>query len=309
MNTSAACSIVNDYRDGRWRGSDRSRDWCAELESGKILLFDGVPFDLPAEDCEFLLSQKQAESRFHKNISYRPTSDMLRGIAGDSPDRERMQDVMRRYSKQVVAFVTRFLAPYAGDLQLDYASFRPLEEKNRDLVLHKRNDLLHVDAFPTRPTKGARILRVFTNINPALDRVWNTGEPFHLMAPKLVESADLRRFARPLLGNRIANALQTGGNRMGLPVPNRSKYDRFMLHFHDWLKENAEFQSTSPKVRTDFSPGCTWLVYTDGVPHAVLSGQYVLEQTFIIPQRALVAPERSPLRVLDAISGTSMSAT
>ena len=307
MNTSAACSGVTDYTRAGWTGANRSREWCAELESGKILLFDGVPFDLPAGDCEFLLSQKQTESRFHKNISFRPANDVLRGIANDSPDRARMQDVMRRYSKQVVAFVMSFLRPYAKDFQLDYASFRPLEEKSRDLALHKRNDLLHVDAFPTRPTRGARILRVFTNINPSVDRVWLTGQPFHVMAPELAPSAGLQRFANPPLMEKIAGAVQGLGYKMGLPLPNRSRYDRFMLHFHHWLKENTDFQQNSPKVRSDISPGCTWLVYTDGVPHAVLSGQYVLEQTFIIPQRALVAAEVSPLQVLERICNCSMS--
>lgn len=307
MNTSPACSIVNDYTTHGWTGADRARDWCRELEGGKMLLFAGAPFDLPAADCEFLLSQKQAESRFHKNISYRPTKNILRGIANESPDRAKMQEVMGRYSKNVVDFVKRFLAPYAKDFQLDYASFRPLEEKSRDLALHKRNDLLHVDAFPTRPTRGARILRVFTNINPAVDRVWVTGEPFHEMAPKLAKPAGAERFANPSLSERISGTLQSAGHRLGLPLPNRSRYDRFMLHFHDWLKENSEFQSNSPKIRTDFSPGCTWLVYTDGVPHAVLSGQYVLEQTFIIPQRALVAADLSPLQVLERVCNTSMS--
>ncbi|HEY3927150.1 MAG TPA: Kdo hydroxylase family protein [Candidatus Koribacter sp.] len=307
INTSAACSIVTDYTRSGWSAGDRSRECCAEVESGKILLFDGVPFELPTADCEFLLSQKQAESRFHKNISFRPANDVLRGIAGDSPDRARMQDVMRRYSKQVVEFVTSFLAPYAKDFQLDYASFRPLEEKSRDLALHKRNDLLHVDAFPTRPTRGARILRVFTNINPSVDRVWFTGPPFHIMAPRIAPSAGVRRFANPPLTERIAGAAQSLGHKLGLPLPNRSRYDRFMLHFHDWLKESSDFQQNSPKVRTDISPGCTWLVYTDGVPHAVLSGQYVLEQTFIIPQRALVAADVSPLQVLERICNRSMS--
>jgi hypothetical protein len=307
MNTSPACSIVRDYSQRGWTAENRSREWCAELESGKILLFDGVPFDLSNADREFLLSQKQTESRFHKNISYRPTKDILRGIANESPDRAHMQEVMSRYSKHVVEFVTPFLAPYAKDFQLDYASFRPLEEKNRDLALHKRNDLMHVDAFPTRPTRGARILRVFTNINPSVDRVWITGEPFHEMAPKLAKPAGANRFANPPLTGRITAAVQSAGHKLGLPLPNRSRYDRFMLHFHDWLKENSDFQANSPKVRTDFSPGCTWLVYTDGVPHAVLSGQYVLEQTFIIPQRALVAADVSPLQVLERVCNTSMS--
>jgi hypothetical protein len=127
------------------------------------------------------------------------------------------------------------------------------------------------------------------------------------MAPRLAKSAGVERFANPGTAEKLSLALQRAGHTLGLPFPNRSRYDRFMLHFHDWLKENEDFQKNSPKIQTDFAPGSTWMVYTDGVPHAVLSGQYVLEQTFIIPQRALVVPERSPLQVLEQISNASLS--
>ncbi|MGH9637734.1 MAG: Kdo hydroxylase family protein, partial [Candidatus Angelobacter sp.] len=125
---------------------------CDQLERGKVLFFSHVPFDFPDADREFLLSQKQTGSRFHKNISYRPAKDLLKGVDENSPDRERMNAIMRDFSASVTKFVSQFLAPYAGKMKLDFASFRPLEEQGRDLSLHKRNDLLHVDAFPSRPT-------------------------------------------------------------------------------------------------------------------------------------------------------------
>jgi len=48
------------------------------------------------------------------------------------------------------------------------------------------------------------------------------------------------------------------------------------------------------------------MVYTDGVPHAVLSGQYALEQTFIVPAQALVSPQAAPVTVLEALTGKQM---
>ena len=89
-----------------------------------------------------------------------------------------MLDVMRRYSTSVDAFLEKFLAPYRRRWRLDYASFRPLEEKGRDLPLRHRNDLLHTDAFPTRPTRGWRILRFFHNIHPSCTRDWIVSEAF-----------------------------------------------------------------------------------------------------------------------------------
>jgi hypothetical protein len=83
----------------------------------------------------------------------------------------------------------------------------------------------------------------------------------------------------------------------------RTPYDVFMLRFHDFLKENSRFQAECPKVRLEFPPLATWMVFTDGVAHAVMSGQYALEQTFLIPAGALLAPDQAPYRVLEKIAG------
>jgi hypothetical protein len=267
---------------------------CDQLERGKVLFFSHVPFEFRDADREFLLSQKQTGSRFHKNISYRPAKDLLKGVDENSPDRERMNGIMRDFSAAVTKFISQFLAPYAGKFKLDFASFRPLEEQGRDLSLHKRNDLLHVDAFPSRPTHGARILRVFANINPSVGRVWNVGEPFHDFLPKLMQK---QRVGPSNSG--LGRALAHMASKIGLPVPDRAPYDEFMLYLHDWLKENSDFQKNSPKQELVFPPGSAWMVYTDGVPHAAMSGQYALEQTFIIPREALVTPQVAPCQVLE----------
>ena len=299
---------VNDYGEGGWKSTPDarglSRHYCEELERGAILSFPVPPFRLPAEDVKFLLGFKPADSRLHKNISYRPESDVLRGFAEDGNE-SRVHDIMRRYAAEVKRFVEQFLQPYSGRLQMDYASFRPLEEEGRDLSLHKRNDLLHVDAFPSRPTRGARILRVFTNVNPSKERNWVIGERFPELAQHFANAAGLPKYANQ---SRAWSSLKRGLGRAGLPFPDRAPYDEFMLHFHDWLKENNEFQQASEsKEQIAFPPMATWLVYTDGVPHAALSGQFAMEQTFIVPVEALVAPDASPIRVLEAMTGRAMS--
>lgn len=302
---------VSDFAfPGGWaRGSDgsaRGRECCAALEDGHVLYFDECPFDFPAADREFLLSQRQSESRLHKNVSYRPRQDVLRGAAGSGPDVTRLHEIMRRYSNSVTAFLGSLLPPYAGKWTLDYASFRPEEEQGRDLPVHKRNDLLHVDAFPTRPMHGRRILRCFTNINPTTPRVWNTTDGFPALAGKYASDAGLADFAAkgsprtPAMVRAIKKAF-------GMKAVDHSAYDRFMLHFHDYLKEKTEFQANCPKVRIEFPPGSVWICYTDSVPHAVLSGQYALEQTFIIPLDALVTPEKAPIRVLEKLAGKPMA--
>jgi hypothetical protein len=292
------------YPRGFSAGSqERSRWYCEQLEANRILYFSHPPFEFSDADREFLISQKRADSAVHKNVSYRPAENKVRGIEGSPEMMERLTGVMRNYSSQVVNFVRQFLAPYDGGYKLDFASFRPLEEEGRALPIHKRNDLLHVDAFPTRPTHGGRILRVFTNIHPTKPRVWNVGENFPELVDHLAQDAGLTRFAASGDTTRWAAIPRA----FGAPIPHRSAYDRFMLRFHDYLKENSAFQTDSPKIRIEFPPLATWLVYTDGVPHAVLGGQHALEQTFIISRRALVKPEISPIGVLEKLCGRALA--
>ncbi len=281
----------------------RSRCYCEQLEANRVIYFPRTPFEFSDADREFLVSQRRADSAVHKNVSYRPAQNKIRGFEGSPEVLERLNSVMENYSRAVVGFVRQFLAPYNPGLRIDFASFRPIEEEGRALPIHKRNDLLHVDAFPTRPTHGGRILRVFTNIHPTKSRVWNVGEDFSVLAEHLAEPAGLGRFAAAGDTSRWAAIPRA----FGAPIPHRSAYDRFMLHFHDYLKENATYQTDSPKTRMEFPPMATWLVYTDGVPHSVLGGQHALEQTFIISRAALVAPAVSPIGVLEKLCGRPLA--
>jgi hypothetical protein len=286
---------------------NRARHCCEQLEAGRVLFLDRIPYLFPQEDREFLLSQRQSGSRLHKNVSYRPLQDVLRGAAGDAQEQARLHDIMRRFSAEVTKFLSQLLQPYAAHWTLDYASFRPEEERGRDLPVHKRNDLLHVDSFPTRPMHGRRILRCFTNINPTVPRIWNTtDDDFSVLARKYAADAGIAGYAAK--GTASANPLVSSVKKMfGLKGADASPYDQFMLRFHDYLKEKTEFQQNCHKVRIEFPPCSTWICYTDSVAHAVLSGQYALEQTFIIKLSGLVTPEKAPIRVLEKIAGKPLA--
>jgi hypothetical protein len=299
---------VEDYKlpDGWLRPEQpdaQARAYCDLLERGEILFFPECPFYLPAEDRDFLLAQRWSELRLHKNVSYRPGEDALRGVSGDAATIDRIHSILRNYAAQVIDFATKFLSPYAGKWILDFSSFRPLEEEGRDLPLHKRNDLLHVDAFPTRPTRGGRILRIFTNLNPSRARVWNTTDKFDSLARQYADNAGLRKIANKSVFSRT---VQNWGQKLGFRGMGRTPYDMFMLRFHDYLKENTAFQADCPKIRLEFPPLATWIVFTDGVPHSVLSGQYAIEQTFLIPPEALVTPQFAPYRILESLAGSSL---
>ena len=80
-----------------------------------------------------------------------------------------------------------------------------------------------------------------------------------------------------------------------------------MLSLHDTAKLDADYQAHGPHTKLDFPPGCCWLVYTDQVLHAALSGHGALEQTFYLPVEAMARPETAPLRVLEEIKGWKLA--
>ena len=98
--------LVEDYKRTKgWIGAEqheaRARAYCGMLERGQILFFREPPFELPASHQQFLLQQQWSEMRMHKNVSYRPSEDLLRGAPGDSVTVNRLHSIMRNYSAQV----------------------------------------------------------------------------------------------------------------------------------------------------------------------------------------------------------------
>ena len=291
----------------------RLRDYCAHLEAGDIVYFPKTPIAILPEDLDFLLNQKQVGSGYRKNIAYKPNEDRVTGFVSQSAETgERLHGIMRKYSRDVVGFLAQFLQPYASRWQLDYASFRPQQEEGRDLSVRKRNDLLHTDAFPTRPTHGDRILRFFNNINPSQSREWITTDTFDVLARRFAGAPELAKrngISLPDSRKPLAGTPRASGWRSKLahwaPALVRPPYDEFMLRFHNFLKENEGFQRDSPKQRWSFPPGSSWMVYTDMVSHAVLSGQYALEQTLLVSKDAMVTPQKSPIRIVAALAESS----
>jgi 3-deoxy-D-manno-oct-2-ulosonic acid (Kdo) hydroxylase len=291
-------------------GAPQLRDWAAQLEAGGVLYFPETPVPIPAADLETLLGQKQKDSSLHKNIAYKPNRDELTGVDAKSSPAEAVEElhgIMRRYSKSIEDFLGEFLAPYQRRWVLDYASYRPIEEQGRDLATRKRNDLLHTDAFPTRPTKGWRILRFFHNIHPTRTRDWVTGDAF----PKIIGKFTPGKLPIPQPDGALAKAgkglAQATGVAGLVPQWKRTPYDEFMMQLHNTMKEDSDFQGVCAKEYVQFGPGSSWMVYTETVPHAVLAGQYALEQTFLVDPAAMVTPESAPVRVLEKMAGARLA--
>jgi hypothetical protein len=169
--------------------------------------------------------------------------------------------------------------------------------------LRARNDLIHVDSFPTRPIYGDRILRTFLNLNPEVNRVWQTSGTMEQLSKQFRDEV-----AAPGVFNEASlerDSLMTSMlKKFGVKMSGKSGYDEWMMNFHNFLKENEKFQASCRKDRWEFPPNSSWIVFTDMVSHSVLSGQYALEQTFIISKEDLVLPQKAPINILKTLYHT-----
>jgi hypothetical protein len=258
------------------------------LERDGLVMIRDLPFALePGEDGFLTTEVFSGES---KNVSYDPTSGQIGGTRLQGEPLDRMRAMIARYSSFAQGVLAKVAPGYGPHLQLRRTSFRPGPVDTRVMSKRKDDRRLHVDAFPSNPNQGRRILRVFTNVHPAgLERVWE------------VAKDDFEAYARRWIG-RVRP--QPGGawrEGVGLTKGRRTAYDSVMLQLHDKGKRDDAWQAAARKMRLGFPPGATWIVYTDSVLHAALSGQHAFEQTFYLPPEAMAEPERAPVRVLERL--------
>ena len=260
------------------------------LENGQVLFFPQLPFVLREEEKE-LLSPSLSNGRA-KNISLDP-SGKLKHIDVTPEQHRLLQAMMERFATSAVALVRNLFPGYAATLERARTSYRPVEIAGRTYSPVKDDKRLHVDAFPTRPMRGRRILRLFANINPnGAPRLWHVGEPFEDMAQKILPKVREPIAIAPLL-------LAAVGATRGL----RSPYDNLMLGLHDNAKLDESYQRGTVHHEIAFPAGSTWACFTDQVMHAALAGQYVLEQTFHLDIAAMAEPQRAPIKVLERMTG------
>lgn len=253
------------------------------LESGRIIFCPNLSFQLQAQE-KILLTPKICDTQ-KKNISYDYQKKRLSGISDQNPHQSSLHLLMHRYAEFAKNLVDKVLPEYQSTLRWGRTSYRPIEIKGRHRSKRQDDTRIHVDAFPSTPVDGLRILRVFCNINPeGQARTWHLGESF---------TDVLAHFATQL--PRYNHLKSKFLHWVKATKSLRSPYDHYMLALHDAMKLDDIYQATFKKHQMDFPAQSTWIVFTDHVSHAALGGQYLLEQTFYLPVSSMIAPTQSPL--------------
>ena len=288
------------------------------LETNHIVYFPHCPLPLPdAATLQFLRSALPTKLRL-KNVSYHPEADRLTGLEADEATRERVTAVLRGHLRGVTSFLGRLAPHLAAGWTIGTCSFRPIQERGRNLKPHASNELVHIDAGAYGATHGDRILRFFVNVSDGEDRVWASKGPFtdllarHGAAAGLLDaSGRLRQRIDEGSADHAFSSLIAGLARLNplARVLDSSPYDRAMRRLHNYMKDSAAFKLDArgyEEIR--FPPRSAWTVFTDGVSHASLSGQFALVTTMIVRRQALRHPEFAPYSLL-AASAASRSIT
>lgn len=273
-----------------WFGASADAAPVAAVEAGQVLHFPRLAFTLGPAEAGLLGPHLLAQGS--RNISL-DAQGVLKGAAGEAGVQATVATLMARFATQARALVRGMFPAYDASLRPAPTSLRPTNVSTRKQSVRADDRRLHVDAFPTRPNRGERILRVFTNINPAGEpRVWRVGEPFEDLARRYVPA--IKPYspwqARVLHGLGVTKSL-------------RSEYDHLMLQLHDRMKADDAYQQDAPQQRVEFPASSTWICFSDHTLHAAMSGQYMLEQTFHLPVAAQYDPAASPLGILTRLAG------
>ena len=289
MPDNSASSIVELPLDD-WSAAHSDPQWTAALEAGKVLFFPHLAFHVDAS--EQVLFRPDILSPKSRNISL-DAEGHLKGAQGPEADQQALAAMVGRFRHQARQLVDTLLPEYAQFLRIAPTSFRPRQVETRAQSWRADDQRMHVDAFPSRPNYGERILRIFANVNPAgVPRVWRVGESFETVARQFWPRLTPYR----LWQARVLNALHVTKSL-------RSEYDHLMLQMHDAMKRDLDYQKSGTQVTIPFPAGSVWVCFSDQATHAVMSGQYMMEQTMYLPPGRECDPASSPLAILTRMMG------
>ncbi|AZG12774.1 MULTISPECIES: Kdo hydroxylase family protein [Cupriavidus] len=266
-----------------------------DLEQGAVLYFPHLRFQFqPGE--ERFLDPRYSDGK-SKNINLRADERAVRGAAGTEQDLADLYSLIHRYATSSESLIHALFPEYAGHMTRAGTSLRPSEIAGRPVSWRKDDTRLHVDAFPSNPMLGKRLLRVFHNIDPEAPRVWRVGEPFGDFAQKFVPRTHGMWPGQAWLMKTLHITKRA-----------RSEYDHRMLQLHDLAKADLDYQKTVPQQEFHFPPGATWIVFSDQLLHAAMRGKAMMEQTIYLDPAAIGDRTHSPEAVLSRMLGRPMLA-
>ena len=250
------------------------------LEGGGVLVLPQLAFAL-AERRAALPRRRAGPTAARRTSASTATRSRARAAAPPSSPRSRA--MVARFAADAAALVAALFPRYAPYVQARAHELPAAAAPSGRAVSWRKDDSrLHVDAFPSRPNHGERILRVFSQRQSrrrAIASGASASRSRRWRARSCRASARMRAGEAALLA-----ALHVTKGR-------RSEYDHLMLGLHDRAKADLDYQRDCAaaggalRARHDVD-----LLLRPGDARRACRGQYMLEQTIHLPLAALYEP-------------------
>lgn len=270
------------------------------LENGGVVHLPNLVFELNCQEREIVDPERRLSLRLGQArdtgrptlLFYQRTGRLRGGALKGVPSRD-LKSMMTRFADWARDLVRTLLPDSADQLEQEFTTFRP--------CARSKTQALHMDAASTRPTRGRCMLRVFRNVNGGgVPRVWQVGGHFESGAERLL----------PRLPAQVREGIPGASTLLYLLGLNKSPttaYDRTMRLLRDLMTHDTEFQSSAPRTIVEFPAGSTWLAFTDLALHGAVCGQHSLDQTFLMNPSGMRDPTRSSLRLLERLTGRTLT--
>lgn len=213
-----------------------------------------------------------------KNPSWVIQENQLKpGALDQKPDTEEFRVFLGEFFRVAESTVATALGLEDSSLCPDRVTWRPNELATTTRRWNARDDLFHLDSFPSRPAQGRRILRLFYNASQADCIVWS-------------HTFNLDVYIRKYYCN--------GGQPSSGSRPDGFG-DNLMAQIHDQMKRQEDFQETAPRVLHSFAPGEAWIVLTDTCLHSFLRGDWLMDVSWFVSAPWLTQSKWSPKACFD----------
>ena len=121
----------------RYELKDFSADTATQIEDAmersEVVYFERCPVELPSHEDLAFLRDEMAAGLKAKNVSYHPESDSIPRFEAPAEITSRVERILRTHGQRVERFLHRVVPDYVPGWLLGTTSFRPIEERGRDL--------------------------------------------------------------------------------------------------------------------------------------------------------------------------------
>ena len=271
------------------------------LEAGNLVFLKGRGFALTERERTIITDPKIMsrgnEERSKRNgrptLTFDVATDRLLFNTIRTPERREIEAMLRRYSVWSRNLLQTMVPEFAQACEQNRIVYRPVERN--------RVQGLHVDSTYLYPTQGRSKLRIFCNIDPkGRPRVWEIGERFENFAQRYLPLVRVER-------RWFQTAVDRFASLVGVVKGQRTEYDHVLESIRSRGKSDRNYQKSAPRRIVSFPAGSAWIGLTDVVLHGGISGQHALDQVFFVPPEVMRNPSRSALRILERLSGHTLT--